>query len=329
MQLLDCSAWVIWKLPAFNSYRYRYAAISTSLISAGTAVYFIISAMRAQRYLSNDGDDDEAAQVANTEAVRRLMRRVRASGCLLLVTTVAMGGSTLIAFNPAGFVIACLLTWPFIMANSLLLIDSFAPAKGAPQGPLRDASQFLWLTAKDTIAWVGPSQALSVLDEGKARPDIDLLRFLIGKGPEPGTTDNARRRASFLPLALGNTNRRLSASGFVQVLPTPEAKTTTTEPFPWSSLPVSQRSGVSYSFLLAVLEAWKIPSEMTTYVLCDKYVKRACRKANCGFFDLMLRRKCPDEWFGEMSIFVSHWWGYNFVALVGSEHQILISLTSF
>ena len=76
---------------------------------------------------------------------------------------------------------------------------------------------------------------------------------------------------------------------------------------PWSSLPVSQRAGVSYTFLLAVLEAWRIPSDMTTYELCDKFVKPACKQDNCGFLDVIMKTKVPKDWFGSMSVFVSHW----------------------
>ena len=73
-------------------------------------------------------------------------------------------------------------------------------------------------------------------------------------------------------------------------------------------LPASQREGVSHSFLLAILKAWRVPVDMTTYQLCDQFVKPACRKADSGFLGVIMKTKCPGDWFGPMDMFVSHWY---------------------
>ena len=92
-------------MPHFNSVSYKVAATLTSAISALTAVYFIGSAVRAQRYLSTDNAQKggtSAANVANTAAMQRLMRRVLTSGCLMLVMTVVLAIGTTFMFNPVG-----------------------------------------------------------------------------------------------------------------------------------------------------------------------------------------------------------------------------------
>ena len=79
----------------------------TSLITALTAIYFIRSAVRAQRYLSNDdkNESDGGTSVANKAAMRRLMRRVFTSGCLMLVITVVLAIGTSFVFHPTGFAV--------------------------------------------------------------------------------------------------------------------------------------------------------------------------------------------------------------------------------
>jgi len=93
-------------------------------------------------------------------------------------------------------------------------------------------------------------------------------------------------------------------SAFAAVVPEPDHEAARLS---WADLPVSQRDGVSHSFLVAILEAWRIPDDMTTYELCDQFVKPACRKANSGFLDVLLKTECPGDWFGPMNVFVSHW----------------------
>ena len=46
---------------------------------------------------------------------------------------------------------------------------------------------------------------------------------------------------------------------------------------------------------------------MSTYEFCETYVKPAAMKQNCCFTDLLIQTDCPEEWLGEMTVFVSHW----------------------
>jgi len=307
-----------WRIPYSNSWSYRTGATATSVISALTAVYFIGSAIRAQRYLSNGNEQSSsAANAANREAMRRLMRRVMASGCLMLLITVVLAIGVKFIFHPLGFAVMIGATYPIAMANSLLQISSFAPPTGAPVGPLRETALTFWRICSRFKG-----------SEKKHQSGLKRLRFLVGEGPAPMIPvsppfGGGGRRLSVMPTSpTGGSDRRVSGlpqqTGCAEggslprlasfaILPEAAADVEAHKVLPWSSLPVSQRAGVSYTFLLAVLEAWRIPSDMTTYELCDKFGKPACKQDNCGFLDVIMKTKVPKDWFGSMSVFVSHW----------------------
>ena len=299
---LDANSWLQWHIPYFNSATYGFAAILTSAVSAITAIYFIGSAIRAQRYLSNDtttttdGPPQERSRikrqcsraVANKAAMRRLIRRIRASGCLMLVITMVLAIGRGFIFHPTGFTVLSGATYGIMMVNSLLQIDSFAPVAGAASGPIRETFLVIHAASKSIAALYFGT------DEDR-KPGIKRLRFLIGEGPPSRVrTDN--------PMV----SRWAAITSVVSVHP--QRDDDTDDRLPWSSLPMCQRQGVSHSFLLAILEAWRIPCDMATYELCDKYVKPACRKDNCGFLDVVLKTECPaGDWFGPMNVFVCHW----------------------
>ena len=146
--------------------------------------------------------------------------------------------------------------------------------------------------------------------ETEQRPGIKRLRFLIGDGSNPLVQDGggSRSRSSSVvvapQLAFGTTSitvKAVHSSQFAAVLPEPEPEASH---LPWSSLPVSHRDGVSRSFLLAILlEAWRVPDDIATHQLCDKYVKPACHRANCGFLGVIMKTKCPEKLFGLMNIY--------------------------
>ena len=239
--------------------------------------------------------------LANKAAMRRLVRRVLASGCLMLVITMSLAFGTIFVFHPTGYVLFTTILYPIIMANSLLLIDSFVPATGASVGPLRDTAR----------AFSGTLRALRNICVGRhakvaTQPGIKCLRLLVGEGSS--INDSGSRRWSLVAVHPGAVSNRLltsvqSSRLFSAVVPGPEA----IGRLPWASRPASQREGVSYSFLLAVLEAWQIPDDMTAYELCEQHVKPACRESNCGFLDMLLKTTCPEDWLGPMNVFVSHW----------------------
>ena len=140
--VFDCDAWLRWRLPFTNSFSFSMAAVLMSSVSALSAVYFVVSAVCARRHtLGRVGSEAAGAiNTANKAAMRRLMRRVLASGCLMLFVTSTLAVSTTIIFHPTGFAVVCMALFPAIMVNSLIRIDSFAPATGAPIGPLRCAA---------------------------------------------------------------------------------------------------------------------------------------------------------------------------------------------
>ena len=317
---LDCNSWVQWRIPHFNAYSYDSANALTGALTTLTAVYFISFALRVRRYLSND-DNSQQGNVANKTVMQRLMRRVLASGFLMLLISNVLAACTVFVFHPTGFPLVYGSPYLLAMVNSLLQIDSFA-ATEAPSGPLRETLLVLQNALKQML-----SQCRGAEEQ---RPGIKRLRFLIGEGAAPlvqevGDGGKRGRSASVAPQQAGGTSINVQSSAglrsFAAVLPEPETEATR---LPWSSLPVSQREGVSHSFLLAVLEAWRVPAEVTMYQLCDQFVKPACRKENCGFLDVILKTKCPDDWFGPMSVFVSHWWGYKAVDLVRLIHRIKV-----
>ena len=234
------------------------------------------------------------------------MRRVLASGCLMLLLSNVLAVGAEFVFHPTGYVIVFPSAYLLVMVNSLLQIDSFA-ATEAPPGPIQQSALGLQTALKKVIAKCRGAEEL--------RPGIKRLRFLIGEGQAPlvqegGDGGKRGRSASVAPQqAIGASVRPITVqpaglAPFATVVPEHHSGENR---LPWSSLPVSQREGVSHSFLLAVLEAWRVPADMTMYQLCDEFVKPACRKANSGFLDVILQTKCPEDWFGPMDVFVSHW----------------------
>ena len=203
--------------------------------------------------------------MANKAAMRRLLHRVLASGCFMLLITLVAAIATTFLFSPTGFSIGVFLTYPVVMANSVLQIDAFAPATNAPSGPLRGTVLALWDVPRNFLV-------LCRGTETEQRPGVKRLRFLIGEGSNPLVQDNGSSRSRSLSvvvapqLSLGTTSitvKSAHSSHFAAVLSGPEVGASR---LPWSSLPVSQKDdGVSHSFLLAILEAWRIPHDMTTY----------------------------------------------------------------
>ena len=289
---LDCNAWMQWRIPYFNSASYGMAATLSSAISALTALYFIGSAVRAQRYLTNGNDQNSGvANVANKAAMRRLMRRVLASGCLMLLLTIILAIATSFILNPVGFTVFFGASYPVIMANSLLQIASFAPPAGAPSGPIEEVRLALKRAARSAVSRCNGSARAQSQRAGHKR-----LRFLIEEGPQPVIGGSGgRRRSSIFPRTINEQS--------IAVVP---EEPTTTGPSQ-NSVPPCERLGVSYEFLLAISESWAVPSSMTTHEFCSKYIVPATMKKNCCLTDLLLQTNCPDEWLGKMGVFVSHW----------------------
>ena len=102
-----------------------------------TAVYLIGSAIRAQRKLP------PITSTNKEDAMQQQLRCVLLSGCLTITITVALGVGTNFMFNPTGFAITCGVSSLIVMVSSLLQIEVFKPATGAPTGPLQELNQEL------------------------------------------------------------------------------------------------------------------------------------------------------------------------------------------
>jgi hypothetical protein len=305
---LDLEAWLQLRIPGFNNYESDIAVLVGSGGQAITAIYFVGSALRARRYLSGNADSESgtSGSVANKAAMHRLMSRVLASGCLMLINTIVYGAGEYLAFNPVGYTVVFTIISLISIANSILQLASFAPPAGAPAGPIEEARLALERAVRSAVGRCDGSARAQSQRYGYKR-----LRFLIGEGPEPVTNHAAGgsrggRRLSLVP--------RTAGGGVQSVAVVPEEPTNTGPS--QSSLQPCERLGVSYEFLLAVFESWAVPPTMTTDEFCSKYIKPAAVKKNCCFTDLLLQTGCPEEWLGETDVFVTHWWGYRFADMV-------------
>ena len=299
--LLDQEAWLRFRIPMFNSFNYEIAALLGSGGQAITAIYFVSSALRARRYLSGSGDTESttSGSVANKAAMQRLMHRVLTSGCLMLIITIAYGAGVNLIFHPVGYAALFVVVLPITMANSILQLASFAPPAGAPPGPVEEARLALKRAARSAVGYCDGSARAQSQRAGHKR-----LRFLIGEGTQPVIRSVAG--------GSGKGRRRSVVVQSVAVVPEEPTNTGPSQ----NSLPPCERLGVSYEFLLAVSESWAVPFTMTTDEFCSKYIKPSAVKKNCCFTDLLLQIDCPEEWLGEMDVFVTHWWGNRFIETV-------------
>ena len=268
-----------------------------------TAIYFVGSALRARRYLSiGDTEGATTGAVANKTAMQRLMGRVLTSGCLMLVNVLTLAVGLSFLFHPVGFTICYTIGGLVTMANSILQLASFAPPAGAPAGPIEEVRLGLKKVARLAVRHFDGSASAESHRAGHKR-----LLFLIGEGPKPvvhaaaGKSRGGRRRSSFA------TGVRVSDTvAHVSVLSvSPEEPTVTTRSE--TNLPPCERKGVSYEFLLAVMESWKVPNTMKTYEFCERYIRPATLEHACCFTDRLRQTGCPEEWLGKMEVFVSHW----------------------
>ena len=296
--LFDCNAWLQWRIPYLNSYSSDLAAAFTSLITAMTAAYFIRSAVRAQRYLSND-DTKEAGgptNASNKAAMRRLMRRVLASGCLMLAITVALAIGLKFIFHPTGFEILCGVMYPIYMANSLLQIDSFVPVTGAPIGPLQE----VWLAASRGVYCLVDRGEIWLASSSSANPN----RFVRV----------AQKRRLSHEDSEGYALLR-SVAEATQQPEQPEQQTTDAakddQLKPW------ERPGVSIRFLLAFVRTHVITPDMTTTDVMKRIIKPETAARKCCYVELLASDdRCPPQWLGKATHFASHWWGYSFLDFV-------------
>ena len=327
--LLDYGAWMQWRIPYFNSFSYDIATLLTSGITALTAVYFIGSAIGAQRYLNTEPDlnlrrraSNNSEMEQNRTAIRRLMRRVQASGCLMLVIVVVLAVGTRFIFFPAGFTIGCVVLYLTMMANSLLRIDSFVPAKGAPIGPLRGTIRALvdWVLslaqryekrlASSTSA--NPNQIVRAAKARQARrlSQIDHTGDAMLKSVKRRSEGSLDRQSGHELL----NSFRISVSE-------PKHDASNQAPHVADQLKPWQRPGVSARFLDAFVRTHRsiITPDMTTTEVMERIIKPETAAQKCCYVELLASdKRCPPQWLGKTSHFASHWWGYKFLDLVAA-----------
>jgi len=286
--LLDGDAWRIWRIPYFNSFSYDLAGILMSLTSALTAIYFIGSALRARRYLSKHSADLSARDLsgdADQKALRRLMRRVLASGCLMLVTTIVLAIGLPVLLHPIGFTVLCGIMFPIMMANSLLQIDSFAPAIGVPIGPLREIchamSHGVDRLMNRGMEWIASSSS--------ANPVVRAVQKRRSTRADSGADAN------------GSALLR-EVSRFEHPEQSPTDAPSDDHLKPW------ERPGVSARFLEAFVITHKITRTMTTTDVMERIIKPETATRKCCYVELLSSDdRCPPQWLGKTTHFASHW----------------------
>ena len=329
---LDCNAWLQWRIPYFNSQQYGLVVAFTGFTNALTAMYFIGSALRAWRYLSNDSigeEGDGATNTANKSAMRQLMRRVLTSGCLMLVVTVGLTISTNFIFHPLGFAGLSSVFYPIVMVNSLLQIESFAPASEAPTGPLRKS----WLAVTLWVhrlmdrgeRWLASSSSakpnrLVRVSQKRRISHIDsqgfaLLRSITEAAQQPvQDTANGEAPGNNDPQRKPNKNafpRTISRSISFVAPRNNDVISHSNQLKPW------ERSGISIRFLDAFVRTHAITPDMTTTDVMEKFIKPETVALKCCYVELLTNaNRCPREWLGKPTHFASHWWGYKFLDLV-------------
>ena len=328
--LFDCDTWTRAHIPHLNSFSYGLHLVLVLYILA--AVYFIRSAVRAQRNLSTSILIDRTSNVptvrtntmrraassvlANKVAMRRLVRRVFSSGCLMLAITVVLAVGTYFIFHPVGFTTASGLLYPIIMANSLLQIESFAPARGAPTGPLQEAMlsvasgiRRLGLQCERWLASSSAVQPSALVKVARARQDKrfsvldrhgdNMLGSLQRRSQEREAPAQALARA---PRDIGAEIERCEQIE-QQDKQLAEADSNN-ELKPW------ERPGVSIRFLEAFVRTHAITPDMSTTDVMERIIKPETTERKCCYVELIEFEgadRCPSEWLGKATHFASHW----------------------
>ena len=336
----------------FNSYHYGIAALLGSGGQAITAIYFVGSALRARRYLSGSDDSERSTRGSvarsNRAAMRRLMRRVLASGCLMLVNTFIYAVAVNLIVHPVGFTALMAFVSPLYMANSLLQLASFVPPAGAPPGPVEEARLALKRAARSvvdsfngrrkTFTSVSPEPGTPASNRNGGRVPSSKIVFVRSsvrrslstkKKPTPGTI-------WFIALEKSLEERRVLSSGvFLSSSRFRSASSQRPSPRSWNAnhsdeasehtppnatgcqkgntqdeLAPCDRLGLSFSMLEAFSTHYGITPEMTTTDACDQYIKPYTLQRKCCYVDLLAEEdpNRPDGWVGKTTHFVSHWW---------------------
>ena len=340
MQLiLDCNAWLRWRIPYFNSFSYGLAAVLTSAITFLSAAYFILSAVRARRNLSTDQStggvgviNEDDAHVVSKATMRRLVRRVLPSGCLMLAITVVLAVGTELIFHPIGFTVVSCVLFPMVMANSLLQIGSFAPSRNAPVGPLQEVKLAVmrwarrlanraeqWLASSSSanpnqlvrIAQHRRSKRASFVDQRGYQLFSELIEAAKDDPPEGNSHNEAiartappklERRGSLGALVHAAHATRSEALSDLGANPKTEPTGHDDQLKPWD------HPGVSVTYLQAFVKTHNITADLTTTEVMETIIKPETAARKCSYVELFTGDdRCPPQWLGKTTHFASHW----------------------
>ena len=307
---LDWDAWLAYRISWLNSYKYAFASYFTSVAVFVISILFIVSARRAKHAVQ---------KWTNPVQGRRMMRRVLASGGLLIALTIGAAICTTFIFHPIGFVMWSATFLPMTQWNSRLQIDSFAPDGGAPTGPLR-------ATVRAIIRL-----AASLADDYRRRSrnhqdaaGVELLRSFTTGAEQLRTPRSHSIFTETNPIHSTEANQirphqcnadatapstQINAKGSTLLrhrsfFPSDTGASVNSQDCldPW------KRLGVSLAALDAFIHAYEIEPDMSTDQVCDRIIKPRTRQRQCCFIDLLHgHANCPDGWLGKPNFFLSHW----------------------
>ena len=299
---LDYDAWLVWRIPYFNSKEYVIAVYLATVAVLVVAVLFIISAARAKNAITKWTNPAEGS---------RMTKRIRTSGALMIGITVMMVAGGEMMFHPLGFVVWCVVIFPMLQLNSRLQIDSFRPVGGPPKGLLQLFSQDLHSAVMATVGRGGRLHGGN--DDARIRGQ-QLLRSLSLTHAK--STDGSVSETESV-----SSSMRIEKSSkffFTGRWRTNHANVALSQ----ESLDPWQRLGVSYALLSAFKDVHDIDSGWTTDMVCERVIKAMTRQRQCCFIELLHGHPdCPDDWLGTPTFFLSHWY-------VGARRSSRIKNTS-
>ena len=294
-------SWLACRIPRFNSFDYISASIVVAIAVFIVAILFEISAARAKRAIT---------QWTDLAAGKRLMKRVRKSGCLMIGLTFAMVSRYRVTDHPLGFIFWYILTYPMVQLNSRLQIDSFKPLGGAPLGPMNAAVRRFCCIS------------LQSKKKGSRSPSGRSLfaRFTIvipddtpdrqQDGQQAPRRFSKARKSSITQVRKASIVLKGRVTGMPTLHPTPVMRVNTQD-----QLPPCDRLGLSLEFLDAFVEYYGVTEDMTTQDVCMAFIKPYTEQRQCVYQDLLIDEPdvLPTGWVGKTTHFASHWWGYRFL----------------
>ena len=256
------------------------------------------------------------------------MKRVRASGVLMIFTTVSSGLGPRFFFHPIGFCCVMVLTTLQLVANSWLQIGSFAPAGGSTDGPLLALARFALLGTRRL-----KSHKKSNLEQEELRR-VDSFLIANAKSSPTLTTRRLKwprrlshymERSSSLPVADTPKLERASSSPprlrtflsavsssflFRRLSVGPVKPDVEPSDTPQDDLDPWERLGVTVALLEAFIRTNNIGESMTSGEVCETYIKPATQSKEGTFMDLLVDRygTAKDPTLTKLpGFFVSHW----------------------